>query len=72
MLKMDSNVALLWADREWRVHTNVHPNTDGTPWGWVEAVGSVGSVAYWSGQAGCQAASNMARKHNDTLKEPHA
>lgn len=29
--------------------TNVHPNTDGSPWGWVQIEGTRIEVARWSG-----------------------
>lgn len=35
-------------DRKWIVCTNRHPNTDGTPWGWIE--GAPGNVT-WSGSS---------------------
>ncbi len=58
-------------ERKWIVCTNRHPNTDGTPWGWVEGI--AGNVT-WSGRDGHKHASDVVNAHNDWIEaqEPPA
>lgn len=34
---------------KFEISKNVHPNTDGSPWGWIQITGTKIRVATWSG-----------------------
>lgn len=58
----------------WYVHTNRHPNTDGTPWGWVDEAVRIADnpysnwaskeIAVWSGTRQRAEWSDKCAKHN--------
>lgn len=52
----------------WRLCTNRHRNTDGSPWGWIE--GAPGNVCWSDNQAfNSVAASQAVHEHNQWLED---
>ena len=55
-------------ERQWDVRTNLHPNCDGTPWGWIEGDPM---RRCWSNHYGSSFtrdhASRVVRDHNSSL-----
>ena len=51
--------------KKFEIKTNVHPNTDGSPWGWIIIIeGSRIRVAMWSGKEERKLCEELCKSHN--------
>jgi len=55
----------VWLTTKWRMATNRHTNCDGSPWGWVQDVGDIKHIFFWSKDS--KDASDIVEYHNKLI-----